>query len=598
MAFYFSPFEQRLPPAPVPYAASRELLFQFLATVNLVLGAWYIHWRWTSSLNWDALWFAVPLVLAESLAYAGFVFFTFNLWKTWDPPPRPPPRTIDECVREAAAPRPPSVDVFIATYNEDPELVRLSLRDAGRLTYPHPLDLRIHVLDDGRRAAMRAVAAEEGVEYISRDDNAGFKAGNLRNAMERTSGDFILICDADTRPFPTLLEDTLGYFRDPDVAWVQTPQWFYDLPEGRSLAAALGRRFGRPGTGLGRAVERLFGPVRLGADPFANDPQMFYDVLQRRRNWANASFCCGAGSLHRREAVMQVALRQFAHQVEDAVTAVTADIPDAEIRADLSEAMTRQLALETEVTPYKFHVSEDIYTSIVLHSDRARRWKSVLHPWVESKMLSPQDLQTWIVQRFKYAGGTLDIALHDNPLFRRGLRWPQRVMYAATFWAYLGCLWNVVFLTAPIIFLFTGVAPVSSYSGDFLKRIFPFLVTSELALLVGTWGVSGWLGKTSYLYFFPTNFRALWTVLRGRRIAFPTTPKERQEGSYLHLVVPQLTVIALTAGGILYAVARLALGLPTNLAGLLVNSFWGLNNILALQRIVRAAFWRPEESAS
>jgi cellulose synthase (UDP-forming) len=37
-------------------------------------------------------------------------------------------------------------------------------------------------------------------------------------------------------------------------------------------------------------------------------------------------------------------------------------------------------------------VSEDIYTSIVLHNDVDRRWKAVMHPGMESKMLSPQDL--------------------------------------------------------------------------------------------------------------------------------------------------------------------------------------------------------------
>ena len=42
--------------------------------------------------------------------------------------------------------------------------------------------------------------------------------------------------------------------------------------------------------------------LEIGEDPLVNDPRIFYDILLRRRNWANASFCCGAGSIHRREA--------------------------------------------------------------------------------------------------------------------------------------------------------------------------------------------------------------------------------------------------------------------------------------------------------
>jgi cellulose synthase (UDP-forming) len=295
MAFYFDRFEHRRPPPPVPHSPARELLWQFLAIVSLVLGANYIRWRWAESLNYDALWFAVPLAVAETLAYIGLLLFAFNLWFTRDVPPKAPPRTIGECTDDpAGGDRPVAVDVFITTYNEEEELVRLSIRDAKRLAYPHPVELRIHVLDDGRRATMRAVAEEEGVQYITRSNNVGFKAGNLRNAMEQTSGDFIVICDADTRLFPTFIEHTLGYFRDPDVAWVQTPQWFYDIPDGVALPDWLGKRLGGAGRLLGRLTEKLVGPVRIGQDPFVNEPQMFYDVIMRRRNWCFASFCCGA----------------------------------------------------------------------------------------------------------------------------------------------------------------------------------------------------------------------------------------------------------------------------------------------------------------
>ena len=597
MPFYFEQFEDRLPPPSVPHSPSRELLWQFLVIVSLVLGGNYIRWRWADSLNYDALWFAIPLAVAETLAYIGLLLFAFNLWRTRDVPRKPPPCSIAECSEDhGAGERPIAVDVFITTYNEEVELVRISIRDAKRLRYPYPLDLRIHVLDDGRRATMKQVAQEEGVKYISRTNNVGFKAGNLRNAMELTSGDFIVICDADTRLFPTYLRNTLGYFRNVDVAWVQTPQWFYDLPQGTPLPQWLGKRLGGLGRGVGHVVERIAGSVRIGADPFVSDPQLFYDVIMRRRNWCFASFCCGAGSVHRREAVMQAALRSFAVAVDREAGRQTEGMEDSSKWASLDAAVRMQVATEQELTPYKFHVSEDIYTSIVLHNDEGRRWKSVLHPEVESKMLSPQDLLTWMVQRFKYAGGTLDIALRDNPLFKGRMTLSQRMMYLTTFWSYLGCLWNIIFLVAPIVYLFTGIAPLSAYSGDFYLHALPFIVVNELAFMVGTWGLRSWDGKASYLSFFSVNFRALWTVLRGEKIKFHVTPKERQEGSFLHLVIPQLAVIVLTLTGLIYAGLRVFVqGHDQELPNLVVNVAWGLNNVFAMLPLVRAAMWQPED---
>jgi cellulose synthase (UDP-forming) len=595
--FYFTKFEDRRPPPPISYSPVIEAIWQFLVVIALILGANYIRWRWLHSLNMDALWFAIPLALAETFAYIGLVLFAINLWRFWDYPRQAPPRTIGECADNPGdEERRIAVDIFITTYNEEEELVRLSIRDARAVSYPHPIDLRIHVLDDGRRPAMRAVADEEGVNYITRSSNIGFKAGNLRNAMEHTSGDFIVICDADTRLFPTYLEHTLGYFRDHDVAWVQTPQWFYDIPEGEPLDRYLERKAGRLGRWTGTAVQKLAGPVRIGADPFVSDPQMFYDVLQRRRNWANAAFCCGAGSIHRREAVMQAALRAFATAVGRHVEKHTADVTDPGLQRDLSEAMRTQMVLETEFTPYKFHVSEDIYTSIVLHNDEARRWKSVLHPQVESRMLSPQDLLSWAIQRFKYAGGTLDICFRDNPLFRGRMSRAQRLMYLSTFWSYFGCLWNIVFIAAPVIYLFTGIAPLSAYSTAFYLHSLPFLLATELAFMFGMWGVRSWEGKASYLSFFSINFRALWTVLKGEKIKFPVTPKERQEGNFLELVIPQIVVVALTVIGILYGSFRVfGLGESDKLQSLIVNAAWGLNNILVMLPMIRAAIWKPTE---
>ena len=600
MGFYFDKFENRKPEPPLPHSPNRELLWQFLAVINLTLGIWYIHWRWTSSLNFEALWYAIPLVVAETGAFIGLCFFTFNLWKVEDTPQQEPPALLSEVVTyEPQQDRPIKVDVYFPSYDEDPELVRLSLQDAQRVTYPSNIDISIHVLDDGKRDEMKKVAEEEGANYITRDNNIGYKAGNLRNAMEQTTGDFIVICDADTRPFPTILEHTLGYFRDPDVAWVQTPQWFFDLPEGRSLSETMGKYLSTPGRMIGAGIEKVIGPMQIGEDPFVNEPKMFYDVIQRRRNWCNASFCCGAGSIHRREAVMEAALKTYAESIDKEVISNSAQITkltgEAKLDPITEAGLKHQVLQDNEFTPYRFHVSEDIYTSIVLHADEDRNWKSVMHPQVESKMLSPQDLLSWTIQRFKYAGGTLDIAKNDNPVFRKGMSMSQRMMYATTIWSYIGGLWNTIFLCAPLIYLFTAIAPVQAYSMDFYAHILPFLLMTELAFMVGCWGLAGYQSKASYLAFFPNNLRAIWTVMKGEKISFPVTPKDRQEGTFLHLVIPQLTIMILTTIGIIYAWWQVSKGhIGFSIDGVLLNTFWGINNILALSGIVFAAMWKPD----
>ena len=241
---YFAVYEDRgAPGAPGPVGPARSLLFQSLAVCALALGGWYLAWRWTASLNPRALVFSAVVAAAETLAWIGTALFFLSIWRIEDPPVRLPPRTVNDVLGEPLGrDRPLRVDVLITTLSEPAGLVRRSVRDAKALRYPHPLSLRILVLDDGRRAAMREMAAEEGVDYLARPTNTGFKAGNLRHALEHTDGDLFVVCDADTRLLPSFLAGTLGHFRDPRVAWVQTPQWFFDVAAGLPLPEGLARR--------------------------------------------------------------------------------------------------------------------------------------------------------------------------------------------------------------------------------------------------------------------------------------------------------------------------------------------------------------------
>lgn len=52
------------------------------------------------------------------------------------------------------------------------------------------------------------------------------KAGNLRHAFARTSGEAVVIFDADFCPRADFLRETLPYLLDPSIGIVQTPQFF------------------------------------------------------------------------------------------------------------------------------------------------------------------------------------------------------------------------------------------------------------------------------------------------------------------------------------------------------------------------------------
>ncbi len=220
----------------------RRAVVRILVILTLSLGVNYVLWRWFASVNWSAWWIAVPLVVAETCSLIDAFLFGVTMWRIKErgEPPPPDPRA--------------TVDVFVATYNEPIDLVMTTARAAAEIRYPH----QTWVLDDGVRPEMRAAAHAEGIGYIPRSEDWAnmprhAKAGNLNTALFATEGEFLLILDADQVPEPTILDRVLGYFRDPQVAVVQTPQFFNvsksdPLGSQASLFTARSRRARTAGT--------------------------------------------------------------------------------------------------------------------------------------------------------------------------------------------------------------------------------------------------------------------------------------------------------------------------------------------------------------
>jgi len=233
-------------------------LLRTLVAIYIVSGILYFAWR-INTLNWDEAVFSLVLYGAELFGFANgllYVLMTFRLSVREAPPPL-----------QGAA-----VDVFIPTYNESADLVRRTLLAAKNMQHPHVTWL----LDDGNRDEMRRLAAELDCEYLARAVNTHGKAGNLNHALQCSQGEFIAIFDTDHAPRKDFLSKTLGYFRDPKVAFVQTPQDFYNIDS---------------------FSHRVAGTTVWG------EQSVFYRIIQRGKDRWNACFLCGSCVLLRRSAL-------------------------------------------------------------------------------------------------------------------------------------------------------------------------------------------------------------------------------------------------------------------------------------------------------
>lgn len=250
----------------------------------------YMYWRATSTLYFHSDFEAVlgiGLFMAElyiwGLTSLGFLQTVWPLKRGIAPLP------ADTALW-------PTVDIYVPSYNESLDVVRDTVLAAQCIDYPRD-KVKIYILDDGKRSEFAAFAAQAGVGYITRNDNAHAKAGNLNHAMKITSGELICVFDCDHVATRIFLQATVGAFlKDPKLALVQTPHYFYSPdPFERNLRA-------------GREIPR--------------EGEMFYGPIQQGNDLWNATFFCGSCAVIRRAALEQIGGFAVETVTEDAHTAL------------------------------------------------------------------------------------------------------------------------------------------------------------------------------------------------------------------------------------------------------------------------------------
>src|SRR5207302_10891008 len=123
--------------------------------------------------------------------------------------------------------------------------------------------------------------------------------------------------------------------------------------------------------------------------------------------------------------------------------------------------------------------------------------------WVLARGLAPEDCRSSFPRRLRWAQGTIQVLLRENPLLARGLSVGQRLMYLATMWGYLSGFASVIYLVGPMIFLVFGLSPVSSWSPDFFWHLIPYLLVNQLLFTAVGWGKHTWRGQQYALALFP-----------------------------------------------------------------------------------------------
>lgn len=644
-----------------------SIWLRFAILISVALGVNYIVWRWLFSVNWSAWWIAVPLVLAETYSLIDSLLFALTVWRLNRRPPPPP------------APPDASVDVFITTYNEPIAMVLATAAATERIRYPH----KTWILDDGDRQVLAEAAAVHGVGYITRSEHwrdmpQHAKAGNLSNALLETSGEFILMLDADQVPEPDILDKTLGYFRDPKMALVQTPQYFKNVPFG---------------------------------DPLGSQAPLFYGPIQQGKDGWNAAYFCGTNAVLRRETLMQLGIRGYVRAVDDGVrralyaadrivrkarrrlTAeqgqadaalqrvqgaaaearrqLNAGLPFAEVtyqfqksiedagramvaadvytmRADLAaidlfddsdtdpnvdaadavffddralrilasreqsplaalasiSSMIRavDVSRDDEAQPLlpmaTISVTEDMATCMRMHADG---WKTAYHHEVLVRGLAPDDVRTMFTQRLRWAQGTVQVMLRENPLLQRGLSIGQRLMYWATMWSYFAGFAAIVYIVAPVVYLVFGIMPVQAYSWDFFGRLIPFLVFNQIMFLIVSRGMPTWRGQQYSLALFPVWIRACVTAFMNvyfdRPLGFAVTPKTSQQPRSIpwRLITWQLAAVALLVLASAVGIWRLYSGGASGL-GVGVNLFWVAFDLIVLSVVIGAVRYRGHDA--
>ncbi|HEX8811060.1 MAG TPA: glycosyltransferase family 2 protein, partial [Terracidiphilus sp.] len=273
-----------------------------------------------------------------------------------------------------------------------------------------------------------------------------------------------------------------------------------------------------------------------------NEGELFYGLIQDGNDLWNATFFCGSCAVLRRTAIDEIG----------------------------------GIAVET--------VTEDAHTSLRMQS---RGWNTAYINIPQAAGLATDSLSGHVGQRIRWARGMIQILRTDNPLFKKGLKWPQRLCYLNAMVHFLYAGPRLIFLTSPLIFMLLGAINIPGYWAAILVYAAPHLFLSNLSnfRVQGRYRYSFWNEVYETVLAPYILWPTLLALVNPKLGKFNVTAKGGIVGkSYFDASIarPYVFLILLNALGILVAPIRLFWLNPGHPGTIVMNVIWLLFNLVIL----------------
>lgn len=281
--------------------------------------------------------------------------------------------------------------------------------------------------------------------------------------------------------------------------------------------------------------------LRVG-EQVKNEQALFFRSLQAGRDAHNSAFFAGSGGLFRRRPLEEIG------------------------------------GFQTQT------ITEDIHTSMQLH---ARGYRSCYLNRVLSAGLMPETFEGYLKQRKRWAMGCIQVLLHDNPLFKRGLTLPQRIDYFGSIFYFFFGLPRLICLVAPLASLLFHTPPLRADVAPLSIYFFSFYLAAALAMRPVSRGSRNpfWSDVYETAMCFALSAVAVKALAAPRKERpFEVTPKgqcvTKSTAHELSLAWPHLVVFGLLIAGLVLGFRHLRQGSAG--PGLPVSLLWGSVNLLLL----------------